>query len=239
MWCASLARRRYAFIPDAKIVGTVFVNCVANAVATHTQNATLHLVPRGGATFAGDVVGRAAGAVTDASWGRVVELGTLTLGGSRDVVVPMRLPAGAATYLEATVTFPDPRGGGGGGAAASSTGEASEAHATLDGASRAASRDATAALARASVVRAVFSAVKDADANRGQKANRDMAALVRKVAALEAESDGDARVVALKADVDGRLLKARRFWQGRPRVSGRRFERERLSFDRRRRGPQV
>merc|ERR1719310_879459 len=43
----------YAFIPDAKIVGTAFVNSVANASSTRTQNATLHLLPKGGSEFAG------------------------------------------------------------------------------------------------------------------------------------------------------------------------------------------
>jgi hypothetical protein len=43
------------------ILGTVFVNSVANVVATKAQLATLSLVPKGGATFAGPVVGRCFG----------------------------------------------------------------------------------------------------------------------------------------------------------------------------------
>ena len=40
---AATGRGAFSFIPDAKIVGTVFVNCVANALSCATQRATLHL----------------------------------------------------------------------------------------------------------------------------------------------------------------------------------------------------
>merc|ERR1719359_1482882 len=42
----------YAFIPDALIVGTVFVNACASILATLTHDATLHLTPKGGTAFA-------------------------------------------------------------------------------------------------------------------------------------------------------------------------------------------
>ena len=42
-----MGRGSYGFIPDAKILGTVFVNALANAVATCAQQATLLLtVPK-------------------------------------------------------------------------------------------------------------------------------------------------------------------------------------------------
>merc|ERR1712187_811303 len=102
----------FAFIPDAIIVGTCFVNCVSNLLSTQTQNATLHLSPQGGAEFDKDigVIGVPEDMVTDAAWGRVVSLGPLTFGQSRDVVVPMHIPAGISPYLEATVEYPNPGG---------------------------------------------------------------------------------------------------------------------------------
>ena len=81
-----LARRGgggYAFIPDAKIVGTCFVNAVAAAASTWAQRATLHLCPKNGARFAGPCVG--ALPCSETPWGRVVELGPLTLGATREV----------------------------------------------------------------------------------------------------------------------------------------------------------
>lgn len=55
----------YAFIPDAVIVGTVFVNSVANVLSTVTQNATLHLTAQGGAQLSGPVLGFGEHEVTD------------------------------------------------------------------------------------------------------------------------------------------------------------------------------
>merc|ERR1719171_963289 len=80
----------YAFIPDAVIVGTVFVNAIANSLSSLTQDATLHLTATNGAEFAGPVMGDFA--TTEAAWGRVVSIGPILLGQSREVVVPMRIP---------------------------------------------------------------------------------------------------------------------------------------------------
>ena len=60
------------FIPDALIVGTVFVNAVANALTTRASVATLHLTPKNGAEFRGEVLGGYP--VTETSWGRVVRV---------------------------------------------------------------------------------------------------------------------------------------------------------------------
>merc|ERR1719326_2607749 len=60
----------FSFIPDAKIVGTCFVNCIANLVSTRSQRSKLHLLPRNGAEFAGPTLGNFA--VSETSWGRVV-----------------------------------------------------------------------------------------------------------------------------------------------------------------------
>merc|ERR1719386_674292 len=64
----------FAFIPDAIIVGTAFVNSVCNSLSTQTQNATLHIMARGGAEFTKPIIGIGEDMVTDASWGRVVNL---------------------------------------------------------------------------------------------------------------------------------------------------------------------
>ena len=40
-----------------KIVGTNFVNAIANAATTLTKNPTVHLVAKGASTFAGEVGG--------------------------------------------------------------------------------------------------------------------------------------------------------------------------------------
>jgi len=74
----------YAFIPDAVIVGTTFVNAVANVLSSFSQSATLSLCPKNGAKFAGPVLGfrdfssssgsSAARLVSEESWGRWIML---------------------------------------------------------------------------------------------------------------------------------------------------------------------
>jgi len=44
----------FSFIPDAKILGTNFVNAIANYATTLSQHAKLHLTPLGKSTF-GDI----------------------------------------------------------------------------------------------------------------------------------------------------------------------------------------
>lgn len=80
------------------------MDSVANILSTFSQTAELRLVPRSGAEFTGPVVGRYDS--SDESWGRQVHLGPLTYGQPRDIVVPMKIPAGKAPYLEATLTYP-------------------------------------------------------------------------------------------------------------------------------------
>merc|ERR1719473_100298 len=87
----------FAFIPDAVIVGTTFVNCAANILSTLTQDATLYLSPMNGAQLGGACEGECR--VAPASWGQAVSLGPLRFGQSRDVVVPVILPVEAQQQL--------------------------------------------------------------------------------------------------------------------------------------------
>merc|ERR1719203_2195094 len=85
----------FAFIPDAVIVGTTFVNCVANVLSTVSLSSTLSLMPRGGAELAGPVLGGFE--EFKESWGSGVHLGPLQYGQSRELVVPVRLPPGSSS----------------------------------------------------------------------------------------------------------------------------------------------
>jgi hypothetical protein len=68
-----------AFIPDVKIIGTYFVNAVANALSTMCQNAQLHLMPHNGASFGKLPFVSGALPVTDTDWGAVVALGAVAV----------------------------------------------------------------------------------------------------------------------------------------------------------------
>jgi adenylate kinase len=182
----------YAFIPDAVIVGTVFVNSVANVLSTLTQNATLHICPQGKAELTGPVLGDHA--ALDESWGRVVTLGPLQQGQSREVVVPLRIPAGSEPYLEVFLTYPTTNG---------------ERKVRAETSDRTSSPDAKLAHFRNTLVSTGYDAVKQGCAGKNpelavQKLLEDVES-ERIVSSLSA----DGRFAALKADlVDGRMSKS-------------------------------
>lgn len=232
----------FAFIPDAAIVGTCFVNCIANFLGTHTQDATLHVAAQGGACLMGPVLGVPDSMVTEASWGRVVKLGPLQFGQSRDVVVPMQIPSQVrrtfgqramtkvelrdatadlgldatqmeglwtklptaddpedwnAPYLESTIVWRTPDG--------------RESRVTSWAADRVASPLAAVAVARCDVIRVgfeVFSNCELAATNGVAHGREEVIALVNLVADYAIMSQMHESVIALKADVEGRMTKA-------------------------------
>ncbi len=204
-------RGTFAFIPDSPILGTCFVNSVSNAICCFSQRPTLHLMLKGGAEFAGDVLGRES--VLDTSWGRVVHLSPLQAGQSCEVVVPLRIPAlsmkespteAAEPYLEAVLVWPLEGEKGG------------EKRETCLGYLRT-SNDlrALAAYMRCETVKVIYKAVSDAVHDRGNAANADILALSGKLAiaahTAEADTTGSVsagRIISLAADVKGRVQKS-------------------------------
>jgi len=184
-------RGTYAFIPDAVIVGTVFVNSVANALSTKTQDATLHLMVQNGAEFIGPVIGDLP--VTEASSSRIIALGPLQFGQSRSVVVPMRIPGGSSPYLQVVLEY--------------STLDGPKVRIPIEATCRSASSSAAVATLRNEVVSVGYAAVKDAESGKGQAAQRSIVALAGRLSAAEA-TNGDDDISALRLDVDGRMSKA-------------------------------
>eukprot|EP00457_Paulinella_chromatophora_P001951 gb/GEZN01001954.1/.p1 GENE.gb/GEZN01001954.1/~~gb/GEZN01001954.1/.p1 ORF type:complete len:777 (-),score=125.02 gb/GEZN01001954.1/:394-2490(-) len=187
----------FSFIPDAKILGTCFVDFVANAVSNLSQSAQLHLLLKNGATFAGPVLGDLD--VQETGWGRVVELGSLQFGQPRDLACRILLPAslgivaGASPqpYLEAVLVYANP------------SGAAEPLRVSTVCKSRQAAPFGLVALWRASVVTQGYLAIDDAENGRGQKANREWAAICGRVKAAVATAATAAAEVAAKAPQDG------------------------------------
>jgi len=177
----------FAFIPDALIVGTTFVNSVANILATLAQSSTLSLMLRGGAEFEGP----ASADELEETWGRSLSLGPMQYGQPRDAVVKLRVPPGSRPYLEAVLTYRAAAGGG-------------QGRASVEAGGRGESLDARVARLRADVVRSGFEAVGEAARNKGREAAARVAALRSRVE----QADADGRLAALKADVGGRMSKA-------------------------------
>lgn len=188
----------YAFIPDSLIVGTAFVNCIANTLCTLTQNATLSLVPCQGASFTGSVL--ADFAELDESWGKAVSLGPLQYGQSRDVVVPIRVPLGTEPYLEAILTYPRANGSAG--------------RVVAKDSSRRATPESLVACCRAMTVTAGYNAVKASVVDgRGEPHGEVVADLCvqlgKDFAGLSSSpSKACDELLALKSDVEGRMTKA-------------------------------
>mmetsp|Transcript_38941 Transcript_38941/g.77305 ORF Transcript_38941/g.77305 Transcript_38941/m.77305 type:complete len:758 (+) Transcript_38941:62-2335(+) len=181
----------FAFIPDAVIVGTTFVNSVANALSTWAQSTQVHLMLEKGASFNGPVTG--AGQVTEASWGRVLNLGPLQLGQDRNFAVPLLLPPGEEPYLEVVLKYSIPGMG--------------SQQTNLRAADRTATADAAVAELRSQVVEVIFRVVREAAANRGKAAQQTLEALSGRLVAATS-SCSDQKLVALRADVEGRVAKA-------------------------------
>lgn len=181
----------FAFIPDAVIVGTCFVNSICNSLSTQTQNATLHLMAQGGAQFTGPVVGVGADLVTEASWGRVVSLGPLQFGQEREVIVPMNVPAGEAPYLQAVVVYPGKDG--------------KECRAEGEGSSRKRTEGAKIASCRGMTVATGYEVL---EFGAGPQADNAMTKLKSYMTGCFPGDDFVQNFSVLKSDVDGRMTKA-------------------------------
>lgn len=182
----------FAFIPDAPIVGTTFVDATANILSTYSTNATLHLMPAEGVEFKEPF----ADAATTTPWGQVCELGPLLYGQTRQVAVSLvglDTVAGDVPYLECVVAFSESSGDKG----------QVEAHAT----SRSPDEIAILGSLRSSTVRTGIDAAQKAKEGQGVAAKALVGELARD---LERASNltQDPRLKGLHADVIGRLSKA-------------------------------
>ena len=190
---AQECRGTYSFIPVAPNVGTVFVNTVANVLSNCTQGATLRLSPGTGAAFTGPILGDHLS--SDETWGKFVHLGPLQHGQARDVAVQMKVPAGSAPYLEAVLSYPDPRTG-------------KEKRATSTGASRSATFESVVGALIGKTVSVGFKVIQEADNCNEEAANQLLKALDDHTEVIYNATGKPNEIAALKADISGRMLKA-------------------------------
>jgi hypothetical protein len=191
----------FSFLPDAKIVGTCFVSAVANICSNMSQNCRVHLLLKNDAAFAGGVGAKYN--TVDTNWGRIVDIGPLQYGQSRDLVVSMNIPAKTSNqdepYLEVVVEYDNSTGG--------------PSHkVSFTASSRKSTPDAIAALVRNQVVSAVIDIIDQCEKGQGPAGIKAMKALVGKIAACEEASKHggfpDKRIVGIHADTSGRMSKA-------------------------------
>ena len=181
----------FSFIPDAKIVGTNFVNAIANAATTLTQNATVHLVAKGASTFAGEVEGNMPFTKSKNGKELTVKLGNLQYGKDRDIVVPMTISKAQTPYLEVTLEF-------------TSHDQKKPHKISYLASSHQPTDDSIAAHVRNLVVSESYHVIKEYSAGQGVKANKRMNDLAKKVSDYDtaAENNND-RLRGLVSDIVG------------------------------------
>ena len=169
----------FGFIPDALIVGTNFVNSVANCLSCFSPDSTLCLTAGSGAEFS-DAEMDGGFAVRNESWGRHISLGALNYGQQRDIVVELK----RGNEFQCVVSS-----------------EAKGVSATLkvkvEAGTSAMAAAAAGTAARARVVRVGYQAIADAENNRGKEAGESVKSLLNSLSASP-----------LKSDVGGRMTKA-------------------------------
>uniref|UniRef100_A0A6B2KYS2 VWFA domain-containing protein n=1 Tax=Arcella intermedia TaxID=1963864 RepID=A0A6B2KYS2_9EUKA len=193
---ATVGSGTFAFIPDAKIVGTCFVSAVANLCSNLSQYCKVHLVLKNGATFAGPVSGNYS--FQDTAWGRVVDIGPLYYGQNRDLSVPIHIPHSDEPYLDVTVEYDKSSGG--------------THKITYTASNRQPTSNSRAAVLRNKVVSNLIAIVDKCEKGNGLQAVQDMNTLSKKLADLDyanpLSENADNRLVALHDDVTGRMAKA-------------------------------
>eukprot|EP00604_Paraphysomonas_vestita_P000936 CAMPEP_0174819540 /NCGR_PEP_ID=MMETSP1107-20130205/2831_1 /TAXON_ID=36770 /ORGANISM="Paraphysomonas vestita, Strain GFlagA" /LENGTH=1055 /DNA_ID=CAMNT_0016033225 /DNA_START=867 /DNA_END=4034 /DNA_ORIENTATION=+ len=188
----------FSFVPDARILGTCFINCLANAVTNFAQKSSLHLIVKNGCEFTGSIGGNML--VLDTDWGKVVSLGPLLYGQSRDVVIPLKIPAGIEPYLEVILTWPN-------------TEEYGEHRINMISNNRNISGDAVVGFARCLVVSKTLEAIDLACTDKGNAANNIIMTLKGQLSSLEylipiTDEFAHSKMKSLLEDVNGRITKA-------------------------------
>ncbi|CAF4255085.1 unnamed protein product [Rotaria magnacalcarata] len=182
----------FAFIPDAKIVGTCFVNFVANACTNLALDAEVHLEPQNGAIFPPVLHS----SFQRVPWGLVFDLEPLHFGSYRDLIVPMKIPVDVHDhqhpFLKVTVQW---------------NSENNNHKESLIGSDFVVTADALAVSARMSSVHSLEQVIDKCDAidPAGPKI---LKTLIGQLIGLEATAK-DARITALlKDDLQERISKA-------------------------------
>ncbi len=202
----------FAFIPDAKIVGTCFINATANACSTLSQDCKVHLIPKNGAVFTGHVGGSIP--FEETPWGIVVHLGPLQYGQSRDIVVPMNIPSikmdgdnvepprkkarrkyNPNAYLEVVVEYEN------------SASIEDSCKVISVGENRSSTANSIAAYVRNHAVKTAYEVISKCINGGGSEGVMLMKLLVGQVTAYEAVNN-DPRLSGLLKDITGRMSKA-------------------------------
>eukprot|EP01117_Protostelium_nocturnum_P008919 TRINITY_DN3200_c0_g2_i2.p1 TRINITY_DN3200_c0_g2~~TRINITY_DN3200_c0_g2_i2.p1 ORF type:complete len:681 (-),score=189.66 TRINITY_DN3200_c0_g2_i2:1898-3940(-) len=102
---SNIAGGSYCFVPDATILGTAFVNCIANLKCTVAHRVSVHLEPLNGAKLDEENLPKCLRSVKDGAGGIIVDLSTVQFGQSRDLVVPFFIPDTSKPYVSVKLDY--------------------------------------------------------------------------------------------------------------------------------------
>lgn len=179
---ATEGRGTFSFIPDAKIVGTCFINSIANAACATIQNATLHLLKKNN-----NPIGQ--NKFKPTPWGFIADLGPLHFGQSRNIVVPIELDNKEEDYLDVVLEY-------------DSNKLAFTAH------SKVVNQEGIRAQSRTKVVDTIYKVIDGCSKGNGLQMlmlARELNGYITGLSQLHAQ---DVNIVGLCADVSGRIQKS-------------------------------
>jgi hypothetical protein len=196
----------FSFIPDAKIVGTCFVNAMANACSNFSQSCKIHMELKNGATFSDQQLVP----YTPTPWGHVVNIGPLQYGQYRDIVVKLNIPGlrnenppqkrlkqvtkDETDYLIVTVVYEDLLGN-------------SQEH-RCAGSSHSATEHSRLAHVRNDIINTVTNVIKECQGARCPNGIKLMRDLSNRILTLNTEFPNNDTILGFLGDVNERMSKA-------------------------------
>lgn len=177
----------FSFIPDAKIVGTCFVNAIANACSNLSQNCKIHIIPNNDELS----IESASVLYESTNWGIVGNIGCLQYGQTRDILVRMK---SKELNFHAIVEYE------------SSIGESHK----IGGPVNVISKNDSFVYAHNKLIVALQSVLELCESKKGSEANKLLKTLHGEITIYESKSGNvkDERVTRLLSDINGRMAKA-------------------------------
>jgi len=199
---ATVGGGTFSFIPDAKILGTNFVNAIANYATTLSINAKVHLFPVGHSTITGDVGGCIPFEKEKLGNGYTVKIGNLQYGQKRDLYIPMNISQDQQDYLAVILEF-------------ESSNDRIPNKVRYVGRDYAQTHDSLSAYARNYAVKEIFTIISDFSFGKNVKGQKDMKALSGQIELFDTDTENnEPRLRGLLCDIvgigekGGRIVKA-------------------------------
>lgn len=186
----------FSFIPDAKIVGTCFVNAIANACSNLSQNCKIHIISENN-----DNIESASSPFELTNWGTVVNIGCLQYGQTRDITVKFKHEIPKEIIVEYE----------------SSSGESQKIKSQVNItdfvptslSTSPKNRDIAFIYAYSNLCHTIKDVIRLCDTRKGSLANELLKTLHGKIVSFEAKLNvNDERVKRITDDINGRMLKA-------------------------------